>query len=143
MRDHEEAKDVLQDTLINIFKHLDQFKDGEGSFKAWIKRICVNNALQKFRKKSYTQEMYFEELPDERVTMPEVYSKLGVDELMEVINTIPDLYRQVFCMYVVEDYSHAEIAEALGMKESSSRSALTRAKKLIREKLWELQKVVA
>lgn len=143
MRDHAEAKDVLQDTLISMFKNLDQYKLGEGSFKAWIKRICINNALQKFRKKSYSHEMYFDEIPDEKVVMPDVYATLGAEELMKVINTIPDLYRKVFCLYVVEDYTHAEIADKLEMKESSSRSALTRAKKMIREKLYELQKVVA
>lgn len=143
MRDADEAKDNVQETYISIFKNLEQFKEGEVSFKAWIKKICVNNALQKFRKKSYTNEFYPDELPDSNMEMPSVYAKLGADELMEVIMDLPDLYRQVFCLYVIEDYSHKEIGEKMNMKESSSRSALTRAKKMIKEKLWQLQKVVA
>ena len=143
MRDTEEAQDNVQETLISVFKNLEQFKEGESSFRAWIKKICVNNALQKFRKKSYSHETYPDEMPDGNVQMPSVYSKLGADELMEVIKELPELYRQVFCMYVVEDYSHREIGEKLQMKESSSRSALTRAKKMIKERLWQLQKVVA
>lgn len=143
MRDHEEAKDMLQETLISIFKNLHQFSDSEPAFRAWIKRIAVNNCLQKFRKKSYTHEVYPDEMPDKNMTMPDVYSKLGTDELMKIINSLPDMYRAVFSLYVIEDYSHAEIAEKLDMAESSSRSALTRAKKMLKQKLWELQKVVA
>ena len=143
MRDAEEAQDNVQETLISIFKNLDQFKEEEPSFRAWIKKICVNNALQKFRKKSYSHETYPEQLPENNVEMPSVYAKLGADELMGIISQLPEMYRQVFCMYVIEDYSHKEIGEKLHMKESSSRSALTRAKKMIKEKLWQLQKVVA
>lgn len=143
MKDHDSAKDIVQETFISIFGHLDQFQEGEPSFKGWIKRICVNTALQKFRKKGYQNEVYPESLPDTRSTMPEVYGKLHADDLMELVTALPDLYRQVFCLYVIEDYSHREIAEMLDMKESSSRSALTRAKKMIKEKLWQLQKIVA
>ena len=143
MRDHEEAKDVLQDTLVVIFSKLDQYHMEENSFKPWIKRICINTALQKFRKKGYYNEIAHDVMPDTRSVSPDVYSKLGKDELMEVINQLPELYKNVFCLYVIEDYTHAEIAEEMNMKESSSRSALTRAKKMLKEKLWSLQKVVA
>ena len=143
MRDEAEAKDNVQDTFVSVFKYLDQFKEGEDSFKAWVRKICVNNALQKFRKKSYNNEAYPDQLPDEHAEMPSVYSKMGADELMTVIESLPELYRQVFCLYVVEEYSHREIGEMLNMKESSSRSALTRAKRMIKDKLWQLQKVVA
>lgn len=143
MRDEESAKDNVQETFISVFRHIDQFKEGEASFMGWIKKICVNNALQKFRKKSYSHETYPEHLPDTNYEKPKVYAKLGADELMEVIRTLPELYRQVFCLYVIEDYSHKEIGEMMNMKESSSRSALTRSKKMIKEKLWQLQKVVA
>lgn len=143
MRDQDSAKDNVQETFISVFRHIEQFKEGEPSFRGWIKKICVNNALQKFRKKSHTHETYPENLPDSNHEMPTVYAKLGADELMEVINSLPELYRQVFCLYVIEDHSHREIGEMLDMKESSSRSALTRSKKMIKEKLWQLQKVVA
>lgn len=143
MKDHAAAQDVVQETFINIFNHLDQFKESEPSFKGWIKRICVNNALQKFRKKGYQNESYPEVLPDHRASAPEVDAKLNADDLMDLISTLPDMYRQVFCLYVVEDYSHREIGEKLGIKESTSRSTLTRAKNMIKEKIWQLQKVVA
>ena len=143
MKDHDAAQDIVQETFISVFAHLHQFKEAEPSFKGWIKRICINNALQKFRKKGYQNESYPEELPDTRASLPEVYSKLNADDLMELIGTLPDNYRQVFCLYVIEDYSHKEISEMLGMKESTSRSTLTRAKNMIKEKIWQLQKVVA
>jgi len=143
MRDHEAAKDIVQETFISIFSHLNQFKESESSFKGWIKRICVNTALQKFRKKGYNNEIYPDEMPDTRAALPDVYSKLNADDLMDLITTLPEMYRQVFCLYVVEDYSHREISEKLGMKESTSRSTLTRAKNMIKQKIWQLQKVVA
>ena len=143
VRDEDSAKDNVQETFISVFRHIEQFKEGEPSFRGWIKRICVNNALQKFRKKSHTHESYPETLPDSNHEMPAVYAKLGADELREVIQSLPELYRQVFCLYVIEDYSHREIGDMLDMRESSSRSALTRSKKMIKEKLWQLQKVVA
>lgn len=143
MKDHDSAKDIVQETFISIFSNLHQFKENEPSFKGWIKRICVNTALQKFRKKGYQNESYPEELPDTRATMPDVYSKLNSDDLMELVTSLPQKYRQIFCLYVIEDFSHKEISEMLDMKESTSRSILTRAKNMIKEKIWQLQKVVA
>ena len=82
-----------------------------------------------------------ETIIDDRNEMPEIYQKFDAEDIMKIINQLPDKYRQVFNMYVIDGYSHKEIADEIGLKESSSRALLTRAKLKIKEKLFEIQKM--
>jgi len=142
MRDDHEAKDVTQEAFIAIFKNIQNFRSDSNSIKAWIRQITINTALQKLRKTYRNKEVMPEIMVDDRNSVPEVYSKFEVDEIMKVIRQLPEIYRQVFNMYVIDGYSHKEIAEIIKLKESSSRAILTRAKKMLREKLFELKKMV-
>lgn len=141
MRDESEAKDIIQESFISIFKNIDNFRSEPYAFKAWMRQITVNTALQKIRKSYRTKEVMPETMIDDRNTTPEIYDKFNVDDIMKIINQLPDKYRQVFNMYVIDGYSHKEIAEEMGLKESSSRALLTRAKSKIKVKLFEIQKM--
>ena len=129
--DREVAQDVLHDGFLNIFRSFSQFTyKGEGSLKAWLARIMVNEALGYLRKKASTnQEVIVEELPD----VPQ-------SVLMQFIKELPDGYRTVFNLYVLEEKGHKEIAEMLGITEHTSSSQLYRAKTLLMKKINDYRK---
>ena len=141
MRDDQEAKDVLQDAFISIYGNIKDYKSEAGAFKAWIRRITVNAALQKLRKTYRKREILPDTIQDDRSEVPDVYDKFNTDDLMAVINKLPDMYREVFNLYVIEGYRHKDIGKMLGIKESSSRAVLARSKKQIREQLLKFEKV--
>ena len=140
-RDEQEAMDVLQDAFISIYAHIREYKSEAGAFKSWIRRITVNAALQKLRKTYRKKEILPDVIHDDRVSTPDVYDKFNADDLMDIIHKLPDVYREVFNLYVIEGFKHKEIAETLGVKESSSRSILARARQLIRDELVKYEKV--
>ena len=122
------VKDILQDAFVKVFSKLDGFEyRGEGSLKAWMSRIVVNDSLKNLRGAGRLK--YVDELPDtegegEIEGMPEV----PVRELAEMIKSLPDGYRTVFNLFVFEKKSHREIAGLLGIKEDSSASQYFRAR---------------
>lgn len=138
-RDEAMAKDVLQETLIRIFQHIGRYED-KGSFEAWMRRIAVRRSLQWIEKSSFQHELQPVEMPDTGTVEPEVYGALGAEEILELLNNLPAGFRAVFNLNVVEGYSHKEIAELLDITESTSRSQLVRARKLLQEKLIQLKK---
>jgi len=140
-RDEEEAKDVLQDAFISIYGNIRNYKSEAGAFKSWIRRITVNAALQKLRKTYRKKEIMPEVIHDDRTEVPDIYDKFNAEDLLGVINKLPDMYREVFNLYVIEGYRHKEISDMLHMKESSSRAVLARAKKMIRDQLLKFEKV--
>ncbi len=123
------AKDCLQDTLIHVLKKMDKYND-QGKFKSWLSTVTVNKCIEQIRKEK--RNLYSEiDLVAEQGIDESVSLKLEHDDIMRFINTIPDQYRIVINMFLVEGYSHKEIGEKLGLTESSSRSILSRAKKMI------------
>ena len=140
-RDDQEAMDVLQDAFISIYGNIREYKSEAGAFKAWIRRITVNAALQKLRKTYRKKEILPDVMHDDRISAPDIYEKFDADDLMGIINKLPDIYRQVFNLYVIEGYKHREIGKMLGIKESSSRAVLARARQQIRDELIKYEKV--
>lgn len=134
-RDIPAAEDVLQEGFILIFKNINSFNSEIGSFEAWLRKIIINTALKHIRKSSYKFELPTEILIDERNVMPDIMSKLSLDEILKLINTLPPGYKEVFNLYVFDDYSHEEIAELLGIAQGTSRSQLARARKLLQEQV--------
>lgn len=138
MPDNESAKDALQDGYLKIFKNFHQFSQKKGALKSWMSRIVANEALNKRRKfiDSYAvndQEAIIVEVA------PKAIDQLHEEDLLKVINGIPEPYRLVFNLYILEGYKHKEIAELLNIKESTSRANLTRAKTLLRKRIIELE----
>lgn len=140
-RHHMEAEDVLQDAFIKIFDHLHQFQN-KGSFEGWIRRVVVNTALKTFDRKSFTHEQYGLEIREDfSAAEPSVFSQLSEAELLGLIARLPEGYRIVFNLYAIEGYSHAEIADTLGVQESTSRSQLVKARKMLQAMVMELEHV--
>ena len=137
-----EAEDILQDAFLKVFKHLDKF-EFKGSFEGWIRRIVVNTALKHFNKKAFVNEQFGAELYPDIPVEPDAYDHLREEELMEMVASLPDGYRVVFNLYALEGYNHKEIAELLGIQESTSRSQLVKARKMLQVKLSATQKIAA
>ena len=133
--DRESAQDLLQDGFIKVFTAIGTYS-GNGSFEGWMRKIFVNTALEYLRKNDILRETVDIASPD---TLKEpdysALEKISADELMELVRELPTGFRTVFNMFAIEGYSHKEIAEALGINESTSRSQFTRAKKLLQKKL--------
>jgi RNA polymerase sigma-70 factor (ECF subfamily) len=123
-----EAQDMLQDGFIKVFDNLSQFKYN-GSFEGWIRRIMVNTSLNYCRKSSFKQEYIGIEDLQHTVVDSKAISKLSEKELLALIQKLPDGYRMVFNLYVIEGYSHKEIGEMLNITESTSRSQLAKSRK--------------
>lgn len=133
--DRQQAEDWLQDGFVTLFSKLDSYK-GEGAFEGWARKIFVNTALMDLRKKDALKDSG--ELDEVRGMMSDIPSQtedIGYKELMALLAAMPAGFRTVFNMYVVEGYSHKEIAEALGISEVTSRSQLARARTWMQERI--------
>jgi RNA polymerase sigma factor (sigma-70 family) len=137
--DNMEAEDMLQEGFVRIFNNLHQFKF-EGSFEGWMRRIVVNVALKHLQKK----KLQFTEIKDNQ-HQPSLdaraYSHLGEEDILKLINQLPDGYRIVFNLNVIEGYSHEEISKMLNIQPSTSRSQLVKARKMLQEQIIQLQKI--
>lgn len=129
-KNKEDARDLLQEAFISVFKHLENFK-GDGSFEGWIRRIAVNGAINFYRQTVRRTDTGDMEYAPELGQYAEVMDNLGAEDLMKIINRLPDGYRVVFNLFAIEGYSHKEIGEQLDITESSSRSQLTRARQML------------
>jgi RNA polymerase sigma factor (sigma-70 family) len=141
-RNSADAEDILQDAFIKVFDKIFQFKS-EGSFEGWIRKIVVNTALKKYSLRRYEKEVVGYELKDrdENSMDPSAYSHLSEKDLLNLINTLPDGYRLVFNLYVIEGYQHDEIAEMLNIQPGTSRSQLVKARNMLQKQIIQLQKV--
>jgi len=127
--DSEKAKDCLQDSLVHILSNIDKYED-RGSFKAWAARITATQCLQFIRreKKHVTFDIADTTEPSEEESISD---RLEIDDILKFLETIPEKYRIAVNLYIIEGYSHKEISDQLGITESSSRSLVTRARKMI------------
>ena len=141
-RNSADAEDILQDAFIKVFGKIYQFKF-EGSFEGWIRKIVVNTALKKYSLRRYEKEVVGYEIKDrdESSMEPSAYAHLNQKEIMDLINNLPDGYRLIFNLYVIEGYQHDEIAEMLGIQSGTSRSQLVKARNLLQKQILQLQKV--
>ncbi len=130
-----EAEDNLQDAFITIFKKIEQY-NGKGSFEGWIKRITVNTVLQKYRKQRSFEIVDEGQIEDEEETEIET-EEIPLDFLLKIVQELPDRYRLVFSMYVMDGYQHKEIAEMLGISDGTSKSNLARARTILQKKIEE------
>ena len=145
--DRDEAKDILQESFIKAFDNIRRFEyRGEGSLKAWIGKIVVNNALKFLRKERRLGLGQKVELTERFADVPEENDEgmpsIPASELQRMITELPDGYRTVFNLYVFEKHSHREIATMLGIKEDSSASQLFRAKAMLARRIkdyWRAQ----
>lgn len=129
-----QAEDVLQDSFVRIFTYLVQYRN-EGSFEGWVRRVCVNTCIRHLEKAKRLQVDYKSDDMPEYATESNVVDQMSADELLGLIDRLPDGYKTVFNLSIIEGYPHKEIAEMLGIEESSSRSQLTKARKYLQRNL--------
>ena len=136
-RNHADAEDNLQDGFLLIFQKIGQFQF-KGSFEGWAKRVMINNVLQKYRTEGIF-EIVSENIPDEAEVEIET-DTITMDFLVSIIQELPDRYRMVFNLYVIDGFSHKEIAEMLSITDGTSKSNLARARMILKEKIEALQR---
>jgi RNA polymerase sigma-70 factor (ECF subfamily) len=129
-----EAKDILQDTFIIIFEKMDQFKF-KGSFEGWCKRIAVNTALQRYRGIKVFDLVHEDQLENLEAAEIKESDDVPLKKLLVMVQELSERYRLVFTMYVMDGYSHNEIAHLLKITIGTSKSNLARARQHLQMKV--------
>ncbi|QCX40900.1 sigma-70 family RNA polymerase sigma factor [Aureibaculum algae] len=132
-KNYEEAQDNLHNGFITIFEKIEQYEH-KGSFEGWIKRIIINTSLQTYRKKNVLS-LVNEEIPEEEVEVEIDEEDIQLDFLLNLIRELPERYQMVFNLYVLDGYPHKEIAKMLNISEGTSKSNLSRARVILRDKI--------
>lgn len=135
-----DARDVLQDAFMIIFKNFDKYDASKGVLDAWIKRVTINVALQHNK----SQKIYPIEINEEVIAQSSreenALDSLSAEEIISLVAKLPTQYRIVFNLYVIDGYSHQEIGAKIGINASTSRSNLSRAKTILKENILENEK---
>ncbi|MFA6335446.1 MAG: sigma-70 family RNA polymerase sigma factor [Bacteroidales bacterium] len=133
------AQDILQDGFVKVFTKIDTYS-GKGAFAGWIRRIFVTTSLEYLRRNGFLKLRVpiDESGPVEDEISTTVLSHLTAEDLLACIAKLPTGYRTVFNLYVIEGYSHNEIAKMLNIKESSSQSQLTRARRILQKNVQSI-----
>jgi RNA polymerase sigma factor (sigma-70 family) len=133
----EDAEDVLVEAFFKVFDNLDKFQ-GSGSFEGWIRRIVVNESLMFLRKKHALKNAYEIQEHFDLTDQADIVQELASQDILDLLAQLPNGYRTVFNLYVLEGYKHREIAEMLDISINTSKSQLILAKKRLRELLIQM-----
>lgn len=133
-RDQEEAKDILHESFIKIFKNLGKYQPGT-SLNAWIKRIVVNTCIDYYRKMSRRRTEDMDHASGFFSQEPNAVDNCNEEDILKAVQSLSPAYRAVFNLYIIEGFSHREIGVELGITESTSRSNLVKARLKLREML--------
>lgn len=134
-----EAEDTLQDGFIKVFQSISSYQF-KGSFEGWMRRVMVNTALEKFRKGRRIQivDEIWEVEDEDDFDYSE--ADLSIDVLLKMVQELPDRYRMVFSLYVLDGFPHNEIAEEMGISVGTSKSNLARGRAILKQKVNEYLK---
>ncbi len=127
-----DAEDVLHESFIKIFKNIEKYKPGT-SLKGWMSRIVINTSIDHYRKQSKKKTVSLDNVYHLKTREPTALESLSIEEIIGAMHKLTKMYRTIFNMFVVEGYSHKEIALRLKISESTSRSNLVKARKKLRE----------
>jgi len=131
-----EAEDIFQEGVAKIFQNLEKFDTEKGSFQSWTNKVIINAALKYLKKYQWQQSFTDLELTEDPVAWSsDILGEITAKELINVIQQLPSGYRVVFNMREIEGYAHKEIAEALNISVGTSKSQLSKAKKVLQEKI--------
>lgn len=130
-----EAEDVLQEGFIKIFTYLKDYRS-EGSLEGWIRRTIINTAINYYKKRiKELSDIQVEQLEISDQDIEGIIDKLSANELLSLIQKLPDGYRMVFNLSVIEGYTHKEVGKMLGISENTSKSQLSRARAVLQSKI--------
>ncbi|MDT8346184.1 MAG: RNA polymerase sigma factor [Flavobacteriaceae bacterium] len=134
----DDAKDLLQDTFITVFEKVKQFNH-QGSFEGWIKRIAINMAIKRY-KKNIVYRLHDDKQIENETPQQSWLDGISIEAILGCIMELPNRYRLVFNLYVLDGYKHDEIAELLDISTGTSKSNLARARVILKEKVNALKK---
>ena len=130
--DDDEAMDILHEGFIKVFRHISKYTVGT-SLSAWIKRIMVNTAIDYYRKRTRRRVEDIDNAHDLSHNDPNALNNIAAEEIIRALQVLSPAYRSVFNLYIIEGYSHKEVAEKLGISESTSRSNLVKARQKLKQ----------
>jgi len=132
-KNYAEAEDNLHDAFITVFSKIEQY-NSKGSFEGWLKRIAINTSLQRYREDVGVYDIVNEgNIEDVSVDIDD--ENVSIDFLLQIIQELPDRYRLVFNLYVLDGYSHVEISELISISTGTSKSNLARARLILKDKI--------
>jgi RNA polymerase sigma factor (sigma-70 family) len=138
--DSDDANDIMQEGFIRVFNHVKDFR-GDGSLEGWVRRTMVNTAINFYRKRIKrginTDLKQVKGKADDKVY---VIEKLAADEIFELVRKLPDGYRTVFNLNIIEGYTHKEIGEMLNISENTSKSQLSRARASLQKMIQSISR---
>lgn len=137
--DRDDANDILQEGFIRVFRHLKDFR-GEGSLEGWVRRTIVNTAINLYKKrikKGIAADINTYE--NSIVEKPLIVEQLSANELLELVKELPQGYRTIFNLSVIDGYTHKEIGIKLNISENTSKSQLSRARTALQKKLKSIK----
>ncbi len=138
-----EAEDIFQEAFVKVFQKLNQYQN-KGSFEGWMRHIFVNTALNHYTKnKKHYQHEDVEQQFDISVAEVDIMSRLSHEDLLTLIQQLPDGYRMIFNLNVIEGYTHKEISDMLGINEGTSKSQLSKAKSILQKKILQTKTVAS
>ncbi len=140
IKDLQFAEDVMISSFVKVFQHMNNFRH-EGSFEGWIRRIMVRDSITYLRKRQF---VVFDEdqFPESMESGAQTSADLDVEHIQKIIDGLPEGYKMVFMLYAVEGYRHTQISELLGITESTSKSQLYKARKVLQEQITNMEKTV-
>ena len=139
-RDLSSAKDLVHNAFLKVYKTIGQYDERKGTLGGWMRQILINEALQSIRKQGRMVISTEEVFMNEQATDLTIIQKLEAEDILNLLQKLPEGCRVIFNLHVIEGYKHQEISQMLGITASASRSQLTRAKKLLRSLLSEKKK---
>lgn len=128
----EEAIEVLNDSFLKVFENIHSF-DENRSFKSWFRQITVNTSIDYYRRSKRMVPTDHIDEHEANIFDDEQIEDMEVEDIIKLLNALPEQYRLIFNLYEIEGYKHSEIAQQIGISESTSRADLSRAKKMLRE----------
>jgi RNA polymerase sigma-70 factor (ECF subfamily) len=132
--DYQIAQDILQDAFVIGFQNLHQLKD-QGKFSGWLKRIVINECIRHSKAKFTNVEFLPDSIEVDDVQTESVLNNISFEQINKAIQNLPEGYRQVFTLYVIEDYTHKEIASLMNISESTSKSQYHYARQALKKSL--------
>ncbi|MCD4746062.1 MAG: sigma-70 family RNA polymerase sigma factor [Bacteroidales bacterium] len=135
-----EADDILQDGFIKILTNIKSYRN-EGSLEGWVRKTIVNTAINFYKKNArYLKDISIEQTEIINYDNEGIIDNLSVKELLNLVQQLPEGYRLIFNLYVIEGYTHKEISKMLKISENTSKSQLSRARKTLQKEVLKQQK---
>ncbi len=132
--DSETCRDSIQEIFALVFLNIDSYDESKGTFKLWLRAICVNHCIKSFkREKRQVETQSLSTMTEPRIAIPSTAEDISREELLQLLQPMPRRYKEVFMLIVIDGYSHQEVSERLNISPETSRSQFSRAKQWLNQ----------